>query len=332
MTVALTIAGSDPSGGAGIQADLRTFAALSVVGVSAITALTVQNSLGVQSVHPVPADVLAAQLEAIFSDTKVNAVKIGMLGGAEQVRAVAAALQEYSPPNIVLDPVLASTGGVPLLDEEGRHALLAELMPLCDLLTPNVPELGELTGMATDLGGNRALAVQHLQSLGAKGVLVKGGHLPNSVADRLYQSGASRVFTGQRIDTAHTHGTGCLLASAIAAHLALNYALENAIASAKEVVTRSLYYPVVIAQGTGYPDVLRGARRPADPQRPHGLLLNAISGIYVVTDSKIGSASAATEITEDAYLAGRKRCATAGEGNANSRLSGSRQRNTAFHL
>ena len=114
-TVALTIAGSDPSGGAGIQADLRTFAALGVVGVSAITALTVQNSLGVQSVHPVPADLLAAQLDALLSDTPVQAVKIGMLGGADQVRAVAAALRKYTPPNIVLDPVLASTGGVLLL-------------------------------------------------------------------------------------------------------------------------------------------------------------------------------------------------------------------------
>ena len=140
MPVALTIAGSDPSGGAGIQADLRTFAALGVVGLSVITALTVQNSRGVQSVHPVAPDMLAAQLNAILEDTRPDAVKIGMLGGAAQVRVVADALRRFRPPNVVLDPVLASTGGVPLLDEEGRRLLLTELLPLCDLVTPNLDE------------------------------------------------------------------------------------------------------------------------------------------------------------------------------------------------
>ena len=173
--VALTIAGSDPSGGAGIQADLRTFAALGVVGVSAITALTVQNSLGVESVHPVPADVLAAQLDAIFSDIQVNAVKIGMLGGADQVRAVAAALRKYSPPNIVLDPVLASTGGVPLLDDAGRHALLTELMPLCDLITPNLDEAHVLTGSKVDNLDAMQAAGEKMLEAGARAVLVKGG-------------------------------------------------------------------------------------------------------------------------------------------------------------
>jgi len=161
----LTIAGSDPSGGAGIQSDLRTFAALGVIGVSVITALTVQNSLGVQSVFPVPADVLAAQLEAIFSDTNVAAVKIGMLGGADQVGVVAAALRKYKPPHIVLDPVLASSGGVALLDVDGQKLLLTELLPLCELVTPNVPELGHLAGKTFSSESERKKAVQHLQSL-----------------------------------------------------------------------------------------------------------------------------------------------------------------------
>ncbi|MDQ2798269.1 MAG: bifunctional hydroxymethylpyrimidine kinase/phosphomethylpyrimidine kinase, partial [Armatimonadota bacterium] len=238
-TVALTIAGSDPSGGAGIQADLRTFAALGVVGVSVITALTVQNSLGVQSVHPVPADVLAAQIDAVLSDTKVQAVKIGMLGGAAQVRAVAAALRKHSPPNVVLDPVLASTSGVPLLDDEGRAALLTELMPLCDLITPNVPELGALTQLVTTLEGDRRKAVSQLQLLGAKAVLVKGGHLPKSATDRLYLAGTySRTLMGKRLETPHTHGTGCLLSSAIVAYLADSLPLEKATRKAKVMVIR----------------------------------------------------------------------------------------------
>lgn len=304
-TVALTIAGSDPSGGAGIQADLRTFAALGVVGISVITALTVQNSLGVQSVHPVPADVLAAQLDAILSDTRVQAVKIGMLGGADQVRTVAAALRKYAPPNIVLDPVLASTGGVPLLDEEGRAALLTELMPLCDLVTPNVPELGVLTGMATKYGGERAEAAGHLQSLGVKTVLVKGGHLPNCVADRLFHPGnRSEAFTGPRVETAHTHGTGCLLSSAVAAILASGQTLEEAVATAKRLVARSLLFPVCTGKGRGYPDIQQGVLQANDIRRSHSALVSAVKGVYVVTDPVLRPGRKLSDIVSAALVGG----------------------------
>ena len=304
--VALTIAGSDPSGGAGIQADLRTFAALGVVGVSVITALTVQNSLGVQSVHPVPADVLAAQLEAILSDTKVQAVKIGMLArGRPGLRRRRCPPQVRPAERRPRPRPPASTGGVPLLDDEGRRVLLTELMPLCDLITPNVPELGELTGMAVKYGGERAEAARYLQLLGAKAVLVKGGHLPNSVADRLFQSrNRSEAFTGPRVGTAHTHGTGCLLSSAVAAAVASGQALEEAIGTAKRLVTRSLLFPVRIGKGRGYSDVQQGVRLASDIRRSHAVLLASVRGVYVVTDSILRPDRKLTDIISAALIGG----------------------------
>lgn len=291
--VALTIAGSDPSGGAGIQADLRTFAALGVVGVSAITALTVQNSLGVQSVHPVPADVLAAQIDAVLSDTKVQAVKIGMLGGAAQVRAVAAALRKYSPPNVVLDPVLASTGGVPLLDDEGRKALLTELMPLCDLITPNLSEAEALTGLTVhDLKTAQAAGEQLIQA-GAKAVLIKGGHLLGKPDDFLilprgHEISPTGLFLlqGRRIETPHTHGTGCVLSSATAAYLANGLRLERAIINAKMLLKFALSSPVVIGLGRGYPDTVE-AIQVKQKSSNHQERLALLRGVYIVTDAKL---------------------------------------------
>ena len=288
MPVALTIAGSDPSGGAGIQSDLRTFAALGVNGISVITALTVQNSRGVHSVHPVAPDILAAQLNAILEDTRPDAVKIGMLGGAKQVRVVAEALRRFRPPNVILDPILASTGGVPLLDEEGRHLLLTELMPLSDLITPNVPELGLLTGMETDYKIRRDNAVRTLQQQGAKIVLVKGGHLRRGNTDSLYLlDGTSRSYHSARQDTQHTHGTGCLLSSAIAAGLANGSELHEATSAAKEIVTRALQSPVIVGQGRGYPDVSVGVREQEPFCRAHSERLAGLRGVYVVTDTTL---------------------------------------------
>ena len=286
-TVVLTIAGSDPSGGAGIQADLRTFAALGVVGVSAITALTVQNTLGVQAVYPVPADVLTAQLEAIFSDTKVQAVKIGMLGGADQVRAVAAALRKYDPPNVVLDPVLASTGGIPLLDDEGRAALLTELMPLCDLVTPNLAEAQMLTSQTVGDLDTMQAAGEWLMGRGARAVLVKGGHLAGEPVDLLVQQGLGPTqYRGHRIETEDTHGTGCLLSSISAAYLAADGSLEEMIGEAKSLLTLSLQHPVRIGKGRGYPSVERGVQH-LGVQMTHAQRLALLRGIYVVTDTVI---------------------------------------------
>lgn len=304
-TVALTIAGSDPSGGAGIQADLRTFAALGVIGVSAITALTVQNSLGVQSVHPVPADVLAAQIDAILSDTKVQAVKIGMLGGAAQVRAVVAALRKYSPPNVVLDPVLASTGGVPLLDDEGRAALLTELMPLCDLITPNLSEAEALTGLAvTNLKTAQAAGEQLIQA-GARAVLVKGGHFSEEPNDLLLDAdGHRQIYTDIRVDTTHTHGTGCFLSAAIAAYLAKRSSINQAVGKAKNLLTRALTLPIVVGHGQGYPDGFASVRTNNSVRnRTYTERLKLLRGLYVLTDYDLRPERSA-EMTTQAALAG----------------------------
>jgi len=303
-TVALTIAGSDPSGGAGIQADLRTFAALGVVGVSVITALTVQNSLGVQSVHPVPADVLAAQLEAILSDTKVQAVKIGMLGGADQVRAVAAALRKYAPPNIVLDPVLASTGGVPLLDEEGRAALLTELMPLCDLVTPNLSEAAVLTGLSAYDPDTMRTAGDRLLSLGVRAALVKGGHLNGDPVDVLIyvEDGLTLCdndLSSERINTEHTHGTGCALSAGIAALLAQGEHIWRAVSETKTWLFYALKSPVVVGKGRGYPDIGLAPAKRLDIGYQEKLSL--LRGVYVVTDANLNLGRSHQDVLRAAY-------------------------------
>jgi hydroxymethylpyrimidine kinase/phosphomethylpyrimidine kinase/thiamine-phosphate diphosphorylase len=291
----LTIAGSDPSGGAGLQADLRVFAALGVVGCSVVTALTVQTGRGVRTVSPVAAELLRAQIEALLDDVPFAAAKIGMLGGAAQVEAVAAALERRPHGALVLDPVLASTGGVPLLDAEGRAALLACLLPLADVVTPNTIEAEVLTGQARP-----EEAARRLLARGARAVLIKGGHRDGPPIDRLYQSdGTVRSFDGPRLDTPHTHGTGCALSAAMAAHLARGAGLGDAIAAAKADLTAALRRPVMVGAGRGYPGFGFGGRT-------HEERLRLLRGLYVLTDSELRPERAATEIV-DAALAGGAR-------------------------
>ncbi|MDQ2688307.1 MAG: bifunctional hydroxymethylpyrimidine kinase/phosphomethylpyrimidine kinase, partial [Armatimonadota bacterium] len=307
--VALTIAGSDPSGGAGVQADLRTFGALGVAGLSVITALTVQNSQGVQSVHPVAPDVLAAQLNAILSDTRPDAVKIGMLGTAAHVQVVAAALRQYTPPNIILDPVLASTGGVPLLDVDGRQALLSDLLPLCDLVTPNLDEASALTGLRVQDVSAMKEAARRLQTLGARYALVKGGHLhgfpydvmPLSPTDSLNLQGTPDVW----VDTPHKHGTGCLLSACIAAFLASGLSLHLSVLEAKRMVSEALRQPIVIGQGRGYPNVLWAAPRRL-ARIKHERRLPKLHEIYVVTDTDLRPDRTHLEIARAALAGGAK--------------------------
>lgn len=280
--VVMTIAGSDPSGGAGVQADLRTFAAWNVTGVSVVTALTVQNTQGVEASYLLEADVIGAQLEAILRETKPQAVKIGMLGGARQVRVVADALRWYETPNVVLDPVLASTGGVPLLDEEGRAALIEELAPLCRVVMPNQDEWRLLPG------------------LGVRDVLLKGGHLEGQPVDTLiYAAGGSREFAGERINTPHTHGTGCFLSSAVAAGLAMGLALEEAIGEAKRRLTEALRHPVCVGDGRGYPDAFGIA-----PSTGHAQRVEKVRGIYVLTDMHAGPGRGPEDIARAALAGG----------------------------
>lgn len=268
---ALTIAGSDPSGGAGIQADLRTFAAIGITGLSVITALTTQNSQGVEGVFPVPSDVVASQLDAVLRDTWPDSVKIGMLGGAAQVSIVAKILRQHKVTNIVLDPVLASTGGVPLLDEPGRAALVRELAPLCQLVTPNLDEASVL------------------ETVAGPAQLLKGGHLPGEPEDVLTSpNGDTLRFPGVRISTVHTHGTGCFLSSAIAAYLAHGHSMSAAITGAKRLLTTALQMPIIAGQGRGYPNALAAAERQAiEDNLTHQGRMSRLNGVYVLTDPSL---------------------------------------------
>lgn len=309
MISVLTIAGSDPSGGAGIQADLRVFAALGVAGWSAVTALTVQNSQGVRSAHPVSADLLAAQIEAALSDAnELRAVKIGMLGGTPQVRVVAEMLRRFRPPNVVLDPVLASTGGVPLLDDDGRQALVSELLPLCDLVTPNLDELSRLADAPTDDEREQRKAGEALLDRGARAVLIKGGHRAGSPDDLLIlRARLYRDFVGERIKTPHTHGTGCFLASAIAAYRARGFSLEPAIDAAKRLLTGALRLPITAGKGRGHPDALAAARAlAAGDMRSHAERLGLLRGLYVLTDPDLRPDRRHAEIVRAALAGGAK--------------------------
>ncbi len=310
----LTIAGSDPSGGAGVQSDLRTFAALGAAGLSVITALTVQSSLGVQAVYPVEAEVVAAQLFALLEDTQPNAVKIGMLGGARQVQAVADVLRRFHsaniwrPANTVLDPVLSSSGGVPLLDAAGRQLLLTELMPLCDLITPNLNEAAFLTGRSVYDKETMHAAGEALLARGAKAVLVKGGHLLDDPQDWLLRLGSTPVkYQCPRVPTVHTHGTGCLLSSAIAAGLAGGAELALAVSRAKAVVTEALRHPVILGQGRGYPNAAEAVRNISTaPNRLHADRLGLLQGIYVLTDPDLRPDRSAEQVAAAALAGGAR--------------------------
>ncbi len=285
----LTIAGSDPGGGAGVQADLRTFSALGAVGVSVVTALTVQNSHGVQSVHPIKASLVAAQLEVILADARPDAIKIGMLGGAEQVQVVADILRRTRQDNIVLDPVLASTNGVPLLDKGGRALLVSELVPVCSLVTPNQDEWRALPG------------------LDSIPVLLKGGHLPGDPIDVLITSSGETRFPGPRIDTPHTHGTGCLLSSAIAAFLAHGQLLPAAVGEAKRLLTQALQSPTMAGSGRGYPDALSAAGwNPSSFKPTHTQRLALLRGLYVLTDPALRPDRTAEDVTVAALRGGAR--------------------------
>jgi hydroxymethylpyrimidine/phosphomethylpyrimidine kinase len=235
IPVALTIAGSDSSGGAGIQADLKTFAALGVFGASVITALTAQNTTGVSAVHPVPADFVTAQIDAVFGDLDVKAVKIGMLAQAATIDAVVAGLTRWSPRRIVLDPVMVATSGDRLLAADAIEGLRRQLIPRASLITPNLPEAAALLDepVATSEAAIESQG-RRLLSLGCPAVLIKGGHGQGSESiDYLITSNGTVALAAPRIATRNTHGTGCSLSSAIASGLAKGEDMETAIRKAK---------------------------------------------------------------------------------------------------
>jgi hydroxymethylpyrimidine/phosphomethylpyrimidine kinase len=250
--IALTIAGSDSSGGAGIEADLKTFSALGVYGACVVTALTAQNTKGVFAIHDVPADFIAAQINAVFSDLDVGAVKLGMLAHAAAIEVVAAALDRYRPPNVVLDPVMVASSGERLL-HAGAIGRLRELVRRARVLTPNLAEAAALleTPLARDEREMRAQA-EKLLALGAGAVLIKGGHGsgPESVDLLVTADGALR-FAAPRATTRNTHGSGCTLASAVAAALARGLTLDEAVKQAKDYVTAAIEAADRLAVGSG---------------------------------------------------------------------------------
>ncbi len=250
--IALTIAGSDSSGGAGIEADLKTFSALGVYGACVITALTAQNTMGVFAVHDVPGDFVAAQINAVFSDLKIGAVKLGMLAHAAAIDVVAAALDRYRPPNVVLDPVIFASSGERLL-REGALGRLRELVRRVRVLTPNLPEAAALLDapLARDEDEMRGQA-EKLLALGSGAVLIKGGHGggPESV-DFLIDAEGSLRLAAPRVATSNTHGSGCTLAAAIAAGFAKGLALDEAVRQAKDYVTAAIAAADRLAVGSG---------------------------------------------------------------------------------
>ncbi len=240
--VALTIAGSDSSGGAGIQADLKTFAALGVYGASVVTAVTAQNTRGVTAVHSIPADIVTAQLDAVFSDLEVGAVKIGMVAQRATIAAIAAALQRWSPKPVVLDPVLVATSGDRLLAADAVEALRTALIPRASIITPNLPEAAALLSESV-VSGAAAIEAQgrRLLALGCPAVLLKGGHGEGSESiDYLVRDGGTLALAAPRVATRNTHGTGCSLSSAIASGLAKGEDLETAVRHAKTFISAAI--------------------------------------------------------------------------------------------
>ncbi|MEQ1651173.1 MAG: bifunctional hydroxymethylpyrimidine kinase/phosphomethylpyrimidine kinase [Hyphomicrobium sp.] len=251
--IALTIAGSDPSGGAGIQADLKTFTALGVYGASVITALTAQNTVGVSGVYKIPAKFIAEQFEAVTSDLRVSAVKTGMLADVETVTLVAHLLARMKPAHLVVDPVMVATSGDRLVDADAVNAVRTALVPLADVITPNLPEAAALLETVVATSEDQMMAqARQLLALGCKAVLLKGGHGngPEAV-DILITASHAIKFTRPRIATHNTHGTGCTLAAAIAAGLAQQLPLETAVQNAKDFVWSALASGAHLKIGAG---------------------------------------------------------------------------------
>lgn len=251
MHKVLTIAASDSGGGSGIQADLKTILSLGGYGMSVITALTAQNTTGIQAMISVEPSFVAAQLDSVLGDIGVDCVKTGALVNAEIVRVVAEKIRSYPVDKLVVDPVLRSESGTALLNEAGKQAMIEEILPATYLLTPNIPEAEILTGKKISGVGEMRVAAQKLQRMGPKYVLVKGGHLKESPVDVLHDGSQHYEFSSQRVRTRHTHGTGCTLASAIATLLAHGFPLMDCIDQAKRYLYRALRFSLSIGKGIG---------------------------------------------------------------------------------
>lgn len=253
LPVALTIAGSDSGGGAGIQADLKTFQELDVFGTSVLVALTAQNTVGVHGVHEVPADFVTAQLDAVATDLHVDAAKTGMLANAQIIHAVAEGVERHGLARLIVDPVCVSKHGDPLLRPEAVDALRERLLPLAEIVTPNLHEVTVLCGVEVAGVGDLRRAAAAMKDLGPRWVLIKGGHLPDSddAVDLLYDGEQALRISSARLDARDTHGTGCTLAAAITAHRALGLDVVDAVQAAKEFVTGAIRHALRLGKGIG---------------------------------------------------------------------------------
>ena len=249
----LTIAGSDSCGGAGIQADIKTMSALGCYAASVITAVTVQNTLGVNGVHAVPPEIVAGQIKAVMDDIKPRAVKVGMVNDIDTINAIADTLANYDIQHLVVDPVMVATSGARLMQDDAVEVFTKKLMPLATLLTPNVPEAEVLSGVTISNKTSMDNAARIIQNKGCKALLIKGGHIEGRKIDRLY-SGNELIseLEAANVDTRNTHGTGCTLSSAITSYLAIGYPIDKAIAAAKEWLTQALIAGAKVEIGSGH--------------------------------------------------------------------------------
>lgn len=251
MKTVLTIAGSDCSGGAGIQADIKTMIMNGVYAMSAITALTAQNTMGVTGILEISPEFLEQQLDSIFTDIRPNAVKIGMVSSPELIRMIGKKLRQYQAEHIVLDPVMIATSGSRLIREEAQEVLSEELFPLAQVLTPNIPEGEVLSGIRIRTREDMCEAAARIGKANGCAVLLKGGHQLQDANDYLYQQGRERWYQGKRIPNANTHGTGCTLSSAIASNLAKGFPLEESVERAKEYLSEVLGAMLDLGHGSG---------------------------------------------------------------------------------
>jgi len=248
---AMTIAGSDSGGGAGVQADLKTFAALGVYGASTLTAITAQNTVAVTAVHEIPTDVITAQIDAVLTDIGADAVKTGMLSSSDIIECVCEALEVHGVQRLVVDPVMIAKSGDALLREDAIGSLRTRLLPLAMVVTPNIPEAEALTETTIVSDADVRRAAEAIVGMGARSVVVKGGHREGPATDLFYDGKEFKEFTAPRFDTVNTHGTGCTFASAVAAGLARGMVVTDAVALAKDYVTEGIRHSFSIGQGHG---------------------------------------------------------------------------------
>lgn len=251
MKTTLTIAGSDSSGGAGIQADIKTMTLNGVFAMSAVTALTAQNTTGVTGILEVTPDFLRAQIAAVFSDIPPDAVKVGMVSSGALIETIADCLTKYRAPNIVVDPVMVSTSGARLINEDAVAVLKSRLLPLAALITPNIPEAEVLSGISLGGENDMAKAAERISQSYGCAVLLKGGHNISNANDLLYTNGSAQWFNGRHIDNPNTHGTGCTLSSAIAANLAKGFSMADSVKRAKDYISGALEAMLDLGKGSG---------------------------------------------------------------------------------